>query len=436
MPGLDRPTARPLKGRISKRLGASLASLGFRPAAGGEGSLASLGNRPAAGVGRGGWLRGFWLGMSLGLAVAAPIAAETAAALIADADAALAQADRGLAASAGGDAERRLAALDRAKTAAEQALAAMRAGLREAASREAQLSEGAEAARDGSQLALALLAARARAPLAAQAAQPAGPLAAARGAWLTAALGPGRAAQAGDLAAAADDARRAEGQARGAWARMRAAREDLDDARRPIAAAARRNPDVALTFAPPRLREARAALAAFAEAAARAAAAGPDPAPSAPPPRGFVPGALPLPAPGRILARYGEFDAFGQRNEGLEIGAPEWARPRSPFLASVRYVGPVGGRRLGVALEPAPGRLLILAGLAAITVEAGEVVRAGQPVGQLAVIDAVGEEFLVEAPAEGGALSRAMLYVEVREDGAPVPPANWFALPQGRAGTP
>ncbi|MEE3098958.1 MAG: peptidase M23, partial [Pseudomonadota bacterium] len=149
-----------------------------------------------------------------------------------------------------------------------------------------------------------------------------------------------------------------------------------------------------------------------------------------------VRGALPLPAPGRIVARFGDVDALGQRGEGLEIAAPEWARPRSPFLAFVRYAGPIGGRRLGVALEPAPGELLILAGLAALFVEPGDVLRAGQPVGQLAVIDAVGEEFLVEAPAQGGALSRAMLYVEVREGGSPVPPANWFALPQGRAGTP
>ncbi|MGM0586034.1 MAG: murein hydrolase activator EnvC family protein, partial [Pseudomonadota bacterium] len=139
---------------------------------------------------------------------------------------------------------------------------------------------------------------------------------------------------------------------------------------------------------------------------------------------------------GRLVTPFGTTDFLGQTVTGVEIAAPLWAQVRAPSAATIRYAGPVAGRGQGLILEPAPGRLLILAGLAGTLPGVGDIVLPGDPLGHLGVITPRSPEFLVEAPFDEGALSGGLLYMELRRDGVPIDPARRFALPQGRSETP
>ncbi|MDF2231084.1 hypothetical protein P2H44_00805 [Albimonas sp. CAU 1670] len=348
--------------------------------------------------------------------------ASSAEALATEAREALQAADLALA-GAEDDAARRAAAT-RAGAAGEATLAAMREALRQSWRLIATLELRARTAHDSGQAAVARLAALARAPLAAQAAQPAGPLAAARGAWLAAAMGPAQAHAAVEERARLAEAQAADVRRREAWARARGAALDLRNAREGV-------------LAPGGVGALRAGLRGLRAALDDFQAVGPVADPLDPPPaRPALPGAWPAPAPGRIVTPFGTRDALGQASTGVELAVPEWASPRAPALASVRYAGPIGGRKQAVALETAPGRLVILAGLESLAVREGEIVPEGAPLGHLRVIDPASEEILSAAPFPPAAFSAAMLYVETREAGIPVDPALWFALPKGESETP
>ncbi|MGR3783230.1 MAG: murein hydrolase activator EnvC family protein [Albimonas sp.] len=358
---------------------------------------------------------------------AAPLAApalglRVSEALADEAREALEAADRALIAAAD-DRARRVAAT-RAGAAVESTLEAMRESLRRSARLLSALEARAEEAQAAGQASVARLASLARAPLAAQAAQPAGPLAAARGAWLAAAMGPERAGVAAARRQELAEAQARDRERRRAWSLARGAALDLRNAREDVLAPG----GVGALRAS--LRETRRALDAFLAVPAPADPLG------LPPMRPDRPGGWPLPAPGPIVTPFGARDALGQAQTGIEIAVPGWATPRSPALASVRYAGPLGGRGQAVALEPAPGRLLILGGLESLSVREGDIVPAGARLGQLRVIDPASPEILVAAPFPRAAFSAAMLYVEAREAGIPVNPDRWFALPKGESETP
>jgi septal ring factor EnvC (AmiA/AmiB activator) len=91
-------------------------------------------------------------------------------------------------------------------------------------------------------------------------------------------------------------------------------------------------------------------------------------------------------------------------------------RALSPAAGLVQYVGPVKGWDVIVILRLAGGYHLVLAGLERTSVQVGQSVTEGQPLGW----------------ATGGRQSGAGLYLEVREQGSPVDPSRW--LGQNRQG--
>jgi len=91
------------------------------------------------------------------------------------------------------------------------------------------------------------------------------------------------------------------------------------------------------------------------------------------------------------------------------------ARVQSPGAGLVQYVGPVRGWGVILILRMSGGYHLVLAGLDRVSVEVGQTVAAGAPVGWMADQDA--------SPSE--------LYLEVREQGAPVDPARWIRKEAG-----
>ena len=116
------------------------------------------------------------------------------------------------------------------------------------------------------------------------------------------------------------------------------------------------------------------------------------------------------PVEGAVIRRFGAPIAGGGRSNGLTLKAAKGARAVSPSAGLVQYVGPVKGWGVIVILRLAGGYHLVLAGLDRTSVQIGQSVVEGQPVGW----------------ASDGRQSAPELYLEVREQGSPVDPAKWL----------
>ena len=120
---------------------------------------------------------------------------------------------------------------------------------------------------------------------------------------------------------------------------------------------------------------------------------------------------------GLIRAHYGRAPAHNYMagcSNGLTLSAPRGGRAVSPAAGFVQYVGPVEGWGVIVILRLAGGYHLVLAGLERTSVQVGQSVAEGQPVGW----------------ATGDRHAASELYLELREQGSPVDPARWL----GKAG--
>jgi septal ring factor EnvC (AmiA/AmiB activator) len=117
-----------------------------------------------------------------------------------------------------------------------------------------------------------------------------------------------------------------------------------------------------------------------------------------------------------VIGRFGAEIAGGGRSNGLTFRSDKGERALSPAAGLVQYVGPVKGWDVIVILRLAGGYHLVLAGLERTSVQVGQSVTEGQPLGW----------------ATGGRQSGAGLYLEVREQGSPVDPSRW--LGQNRQG--
>lgn len=139
-----------------------------------------------------------------------------------------------------------------------------------------------------------------------------------------------------------------------------------------------------------------------------------EPAAPLPPPLPDVaiipPSALVMPAQGSVLRRFGEPLAGGGRSNGMTLAVSQGARVASPGSGLVQYVGPVKGWGVIVILRLAGGYHLVLAGLERTSISVGQSVAQGQPVGWM----------------PDGRQSSSELYLEVREQGAPVDPGRWL----------
>ena len=117
-----------------------------------------------------------------------------------------------------------------------------------------------------------------------------------------------------------------------------------------------------------------------------------------------------LPVQGTVIRRFGASIAGGGRSNGMTLKAANGARAVSPSAGLVQYVGPVKGWGVIVILRLAGGYHLVLAGLDRTSVQIGQSVVEGQPVGW----------------ASDGRQSAPELYLEVRVQGSPVDPARWL----------
>lgn len=119
-------------------------------------------------------------------------------------------------------------------------------------------------------------------------------------------------------------------------------------------------------------------------------------------------GHLLRPARGPIVTAYGEQMSKGVTSKGIIIKTRSQAQVISPYDGTVIFAGPFRGYGNLIIIEHGQGYLSLLAGLEEVDCELGQMLLAGEPVGQM--------------PENGD----ARLYVELRKDNHPVNPLTWI----------
>ena len=122
-------------------------------------------------------------------------------------------------------------------------------------------------------------------------------------------------------------------------------------------------------------------------------------------------GTLPLPARGQIALRFGESNQFGVKSKGLTIETRDLAQVIAPHDGRIVFAGPFRGYGLLLIIAHGEGYHTLLAGIDRIDGAVGQLLLAGEPVGQMGT-------------SQG---RKPELYVELRHDGEPIDPTPWLA---------
>ena len=319
-----------------------------------------------------------------------------------------------------------VAALTQAIQAHEAGLSALREGLREAALREAAVNQVLEQqqARVSRMLGAMMAVERIEGPV--MLVHPQGPLATARAGMMIADLAAAMQAEAARIGALARE-----------QADLRAVREtavqtlatglaSLQDARAELSQAIADRRDL-----PPRLCDDETRMLALLDSVRTleelAAGLAARPAGSTADLPLFVSsrGALRLPVVGTLLRRFGQADAAGVVRPGLVLATEPGALVVAPWYGTVRYRGPLLDYGNVVLLEPGEGWLIVIAGLDVVYPRVGDVVTQGYALGLMPGGSASGDEFVRPDAVAGRSET---LYLELRQGGQPIDPADWFDL--------
>ncbi|HZD88568.1 MAG TPA: peptidoglycan DD-metalloendopeptidase family protein [Pseudolabrys sp.] len=135
-------------------------------------------------------------------------------------------------------------------------------------------------------------------------------------------------------------------------------------------------------------------------------------------------GKIPIPVNGIEIKDYGAPDGVGGAEKGVSIATRAGAQVTAPADGWVVYAGPFRSYGQLLILNAGGGYHILLAGMARISVDLGQFVLAGEPVGVM------GNGSHVAAILAAGS-SQPVLYVEFRKDGNPVDPGPWWAAGEG-----
>lgn len=140
---------------------------------------------------------------------------------------------------------------------------------------------------------------------------------------------------------------------------------------------------------------------------------------------GTARGGLPLPVTGAVLHGFNDPDAAGVVRPGLILATEPGALVTAPWHGTVRYRGPLLDYGNVVLLEPGEGWLIVIAGLDVVYPRMGEVLAQGTALGLMPGGEVQGDEFV---RADTVAVRSETLYLELRETGQAIDPADWFDL--------
>ena len=365
--------------------------------------------------------------LALALAGSAQAQGETALAAQAAADrleAASVMLDQ---ASRGSD---RIAALTETVQAYEDGLVALRDGLRRAAIRQRAIEAELDARSDEVAELLAVLQTMGRAPAPLLLLHPSGPLGTARGGMMVSEVTPALQERVDDLRADLEEVSQLRALQDSAADTLQRGLDGAQQARAQLSEAISERTDLPQKFIEDPVSTAlliasTETLSAFASGLADVvdqdlSTAAPD--------ASAMKGGLALPVQGTVLRGFNQADAAGIVRPGLVIAARPRALVTTPAAATVRFRGPLLDYGNVIILEPAPDVLIVVAGLAEVFGEAGQVLPQGAPIGmmggEMPSVDAI----LTETAAGTGLGRSETLYLEVREGQSEVDPATWFAL--------
>ena len=136
-------------------------------------------------------------------------------------------------------------------------------------------------------------------------------------------------------------------------------------------------------------------------------------------------GRLPMPVVGGVLHHAGDADAAGIIRPGVVLATEPGALVVSPWQGSVRYRGPLLSYGNVVLIEPGEGWLIVLAGLDTVYPRMGDVLAQGDALGLMPGGGEISDEFVQTDPVAG---RNETLYLELREHGLAIDPADWFDL--------
>ncbi len=131
-------------------------------------------------------------------------------------------------------------------------------------------------------------------------------------------------------------------------------------------------------------------------------------------------GHLPMPANGVKIREFGAADGLGGAEKGISVATRPGAQVTAPSDGWVVYAGPFRSYGQLLILNAGGGYHVLLAGMDRISVDLGQFVLTGEPVGIMGSSAQV-------AAAIPIASSQSVLYVEFRKDGTPVDPGPWWA---------
>ncbi len=333
----------------------------------------------------------------------------------------------------------RVGALTETVRAYEDGLVALREGLRRVAIRRRALQAELDARQAEVSQLLGVLQTMGRAPAPLLLLHPSGPLGTARSGMMVAEVTPALQAQVDRLRTDLDEIRRLQALQDSAAGTLQDGLAGAQEARAALSLAISERRDLPVRYIEDPVRTAlliasTETLDAFAGGLAGVvdtALAG-----TAPDARSLQ-GSLPLPVQGTIIRGFGQADAAGTVRPGWIVAARPRAMVTSPAPATIRFLGPLLDYGNVVILEPSPDVLIVLAGLAEVFGEAGQVIDAGTPVGlmggELPGVDAI----LTQSAESGAGPQSQTLYLEVRDGqsvssagpGRASDPADWFATP-------
>lgn len=325
--------------------------------------------------------------------------------------------------------EDRIGALTETVRAFEDGLVAMREGLRQAAIRQAAIEADLDARADEVARLLAVLQTMGRAPAPLLMLHPSGPLGTARSGMILADVTPALQIEVESLRAQLQELAELQAVQAGAADTLQRALDLAQRARADLAAAVANRTDLPRRFTED--PEAIAALIAATETLdAFAGGLGQTVAEEI---AVIVPdaldrkGTLALPVPGTVIRRANEADASGVVRPGWIIATRPRVLVTAPVTATLRYRGPLLDYGNVVILEPAPDVLIVLAGLAEVFGEIGQVLPEGAPVALMGGSVPDADAILGDDTGQTGTAQTETLYLEVREGQSPADPASWFA---------
>ncbi|MDP1732586.1 MAG: peptidoglycan DD-metalloendopeptidase family protein [Devosia sp.] len=135
--------------------------------------------------------------------------------------------------------------------------------------------------------------------------------------------------------------------------------------------------------------------------------------------RGF----LAFPSSGVAVIEYGDGDGFGGISRGISIVTRAEAQVVAPADGWVLYKGNYLNYGQIIVLNAGQDYTLLLAGLAAVSVDIGQFVLMGEPVGTM------GSQTIGRTVTTSAGVSRPTLYIEMRKDNEPIDPTGWWASP-------